>query len=104
MQAIYKALVNGGIDDQRSDSEASEDENENEVKKVDWEEPTLNHSWVACYVIVPILSACNMCANKIDEVAYQFSDWFDATGRNGTFINTIMLFSLLFFALLVSVS
>ena len=35
IQAIYKALVNGGIDDQRSDSEASEDENENEVKKVD---------------------------------------------------------------------
>jgi len=34
-KAIYKALVNGGIDDQRSDSEASEDENENEVKKVD---------------------------------------------------------------------
>ena len=35
LQAIYKALVNGGIDDQRSDSEASGDENENEVKKVD---------------------------------------------------------------------
>ena len=44
MQAIYKALVNGGIDDQRSDSEASEDENENEVKKVEWKQPTLNHS------------------------------------------------------------
>ena len=44
IQAIYKALVNGGIDDQRSDSEASEDENENEVKKVEWKQPTLNHS------------------------------------------------------------
>ena len=33
LQAIHKALTKGGVDDQRSDSEPSEDENENELKK-----------------------------------------------------------------------
>jgi len=32
-KAIIKALTKGGVDDQRSDSEPSEDENENELKK-----------------------------------------------------------------------
>jgi ceramide synthetase len=32
-KAIHKALTKGGVDDQRSDSEPSEDENENELKK-----------------------------------------------------------------------
>merc|ERR1719317_586105 len=32
-KAIHKALIKGGVDDQRSDSEPSEDENENELKK-----------------------------------------------------------------------
>ena len=32
-KAIHKALSKGGVDDERSDSEPSEDENENELKK-----------------------------------------------------------------------
>ena len=34
-QAIHKAMTKGGVDDKRSDSEPSEDEDENDEKKDD---------------------------------------------------------------------